>query len=238
MENNLVSTILVFKRNLVDLFSQCSQQQQSESWGTLAVILSQMGYYIYHDKFTLEKPENSFGHELIESSFTNHDLDLFEKYFQTVKTKTFIDSMILVSNNQQAFEEKLRLNYFNGVFNKEDEKSIENYINHKKYNKLAKEETKLHDGRIIINFYNIESKFGYYKTNIFEHTFKDCHYQFYEKYNSGETYSSMEVFREACNLKYDEYRHESKLDYEAEIKLFKDNLIEKFEYGKSILQFF
>ncbi len=27
MENNLVSIILVFKRNLVDLFSQCSQQQ-------------------------------------------------------------------------------------------------------------------------------------------------------------------------------------------------------------------
>jgi hypothetical protein len=35
VENNLVSTIPVFKRNLVDLFGQCSQQQQSESWGTL-----------------------------------------------------------------------------------------------------------------------------------------------------------------------------------------------------------
>jgi hypothetical protein len=31
VENNLVSTILVFKRNLVDLFGQSSQQQQAKA---------------------------------------------------------------------------------------------------------------------------------------------------------------------------------------------------------------
>jgi hypothetical protein len=31
VENNQVSTILVFKRNFVDLFGQCLQQQQTQS---------------------------------------------------------------------------------------------------------------------------------------------------------------------------------------------------------------
>jgi len=31
VENNLVATILVFKRNLVDLFGQCPQQQQAKA---------------------------------------------------------------------------------------------------------------------------------------------------------------------------------------------------------------
>jgi hypothetical protein len=197
-----------------------------------------MGCYIYHSKFTLEKPEDGFGCELIESSFSQNDLILFEKYFQNVKTKKFIDSIILFNTSEEVYAEKIRLNFFNGIFNKNDYKSIDKYIRHKKYDKLLKEESILYDNRICISFYEIKIAFGYYMSSVFSHPLKDCHYEFHKKYKTGETYSNFEAFKDACNLEYDEYRFESKLDYDDRIQLFRQNLIDKFEYGKSILYFF
>ena len=191
-----------------------------------------MGYYIYHNKFSHKKSKKSVASELIENAFNFDDLNLFEKYFQNVEIRDYVDSIILFDDNELVLQEKHRFKSLNGIFVKNDLKSITEYINSKKYNKLIREESLLYDGRIVISFYKIKTVLGYYTTSIFEHPFKDCHFEFYNKYQTGNIYSKLEIFKEACNLEFDKFRFQSKSDFEYEMSFFKQNMIDKFEFGK------
>lgn len=202
---------------------------------TLWQYFLKMGYYLYHDKFTLERPLNGFGHDLSKSSFIANELALFEQFFQKVPVKTRIDSIILCNTQKELDAEKQRLHDKNGIFLTSDIGSIEKFIAHKKYTSLIKEETILFDNRRLITFYDVTLVEGYFSITIFEHPFKDYTPEFSKKYKPGINYYSFDAFKDAAVLEYSPYRFLDKKDFENTQQLFEHYLIEKYQFGESRL---
>ncbi len=195
-----------------------------------------MGYWIYHEKATLDKKSNVDACGLSSLNENKTDLGLFEKYIQKVELKVLVDTVLVVNNFKLFKEEKLRLNH--QIFHKSQQKMIEKHILKNKYNLLTKEVSTNTAERTIYSFYNYETKDGMYTEKIFESPFKDCCAEFYQKYFSGINYSEFSAFKKACELEYDKWRYPNKEDFVNELNLFKENLIDKYEHGKSILSYF
>lgn len=194
-----------------------------------------MGYYIYHDKLILEKPSSGLGTALDNIFFKDSDLELFSKYFQRVLTEEYVDAITLCEDQNMLETARRDQNYNQGVFLKADTKAIDKYLSRKKYNLLNKKETLLYNGWLNIAFFKYKTVDGFYHKNVFQHTFNDINENFYLKYDVGKSYSELTVFEEACDIQFSPHRFEEIEDYEKTKKLFVDHLVDKYEYGSSLL---
>ncbi|MFK7969607.1 MAG: hypothetical protein AB8F95_04525 [Bacteroidia bacterium] len=196
-----------------------------------------MGYYIYHDKATLEKIRDCIPVRIYNDGTDDFDISLFKKYIQKAEFKISVGSIIIIDDWKNYIEEKARLKS-SFVFHKSEHKLIQECISKNNFNHQFKEVSTGYSGRTILKFYKKELGHGIYYHTIFEHPFKDCCSEFYQKYPTGPIYTKEEVFQKACELEYEKWRFHSEQDFADMVKLFREKLIEQYEYGRSMLTYF
>lgn len=201
-----------------------------------------MGNYIYHKKATLKKPAKLTTNTHILSDLESDQYSVwdvpfsyFEKYFQIVETIKLVDSILILDTYEEFNAEKLRLPASN-VFHQSEQNLIENFITAKSYRNIWLETERM-DGRTIISLYERKSGKGFYTEEIFESPFKDCDPNFYETYSSANYYTRFEVFEKACNLKFNEWKYKSQVEFEHDVQVLRQYLIEQYEAGRSILYY-
>jgi hypothetical protein len=200
-----------------------------------------MGYYIYHQKATLNRPIDSdtgcYFLDEIDEDYFDVGVEFFEKYFQIIECPKLVDSVLLIDDPDELAAEKIRLEK-QGIFSTSNKPAIERYIRHNGYDKLI-QETNSYNGRTVISFFNIKKGKGFYTEEVFENPFSFRNSEFEINYPNQFAYTRVEVFEQACRLEFPENEIEvwQKEIFENEVQLFRTELIGKYESGKSILTY-
>ena len=142
-----------------------------------------MGYWVYHEKATLNKNADGNIYEASRLK-TEAEINLFQKYFQKIKFKEFVNTITILKDYEEIEKEKA-LYRGNLVFHKSEKKKIKQCISENNLSHLKKE-IRRYGKEKYIHFYKIEIKDGFYTENIFECTFKDVNGEFFKKYPEGE----------------------------------------------------